>query len=155
MRCIFYFLLIICARAAGCRAVVASTPVSTYGVEAPAARAHGARFERYVLAFVWFQPLENCIAVPILGDALYRGATTTSPHFSSHASIPEGRLFLHSSSISFWVRVCKFLRSSGQRLIVCPEVPAKGSPQALSFDNFCPTSGGLCQNMSRHELEFT
>lgn len=33
---------------AGYRAVVASTPVSTYGVEAPAARAHGARFERYV-----------------------------------------------------------------------------------------------------------
>ena len=36
------------ARAAGYRAIVASAPVSTYGVEAPAARAHGARLERYV-----------------------------------------------------------------------------------------------------------
>ena len=43
MRCNFVFS--VCAPA-GYRAVVASTPVSTYGVEAPAARAHGARFER-------------------------------------------------------------------------------------------------------------
>jgi hypothetical protein len=48
-----------------------------------------------------------------------------------------------------------FLRSSSQRLKVTPEVPAKGSSQALSIDNFCPTSGGLRQNMSGHELEFT
>jgi len=33
--------------------------------------------------------------VPILGDALYGGA-------SACAGVPEGRLFLHSSSISFW-----------------------------------------------------
>ena len=46
-----FFLLFFGARVAGYRAGVASTPVSTYGVEAPAARAHGARFERYVLAF--------------------------------------------------------------------------------------------------------
>ena len=43
MRCIFFFL-----RAAGHRAVVASAPVSTYGVEAPAVCAHGTCFERYV-----------------------------------------------------------------------------------------------------------
>jgi hypothetical protein len=97
---------------AGYRVIVASTAVSTYGVEAPAARAHGARFERYVLGAL-VQPLETVqiipvprsLLVPILGDALYGGATTTSLHFSTYAGIiPEDRLFLHSSSISFWVR---------------------------------------------------
>lgn len=157
-----FFLFFSCgARVAGYRAGVASTPVSTYGVEAPAARAHGAHFERYVLAWRLLSATstDSFTAVPILGDALYGGATTPSPstHFSTYdAGIPEGRLFLHSSSISFWVRCpCPSILPSSQRLIVCPEVPAKGSSQALSFDNFCPTSGGLCQNMSGHELEFT
>lgn len=43
-------------------------------------------------------------SVPILGDALYE-SSTTSPLVSPRAGVPEGRLFLHSSSISFWVRV--------------------------------------------------
>lgn len=48
----------------------------------------------------------------ILGDALYGSATTSpSPLVSARASIPEGRLFLHSSSISFWVRAFCFLSS--------------------------------------------
>ena len=99
-------------RAAGYCAVVASTPVSTYGVKAPAARTHGARFERYVgvsvqpLETVRISPVPRPLLVPILGDALYGGALTASLHFSTYAGfIPENRLFLHSSSISFWVRV--------------------------------------------------
>ncbi|KAI0000362.1 pseudouridine synthase [Russula vinacea] len=39
--------------------------------------------------------MAHALGVPILGDALYGGATAC-------AGIPEGRLFLHSSSISFW-----------------------------------------------------
>ena len=97
--------------------------------------------------------MSRFLAVPILGDALYGGATTTSQHFPAYAGIPDGRLFLHSSSISFWVSAF-LLRPSSQRLIVYPEVSAKGSSQVLPFDNFCPTSGGLRQNMSGHELEF-
>lgn len=42
-------------RAAGCCAFIASMPISTYGVEAPTARAHGARFKRYVGVLI--QPL--------------------------------------------------------------------------------------------------
>lgn len=50
--------------------------------------------------------MPRSLVVPILGDDLYGGATTTRLHFSAYAGIiPEGRLFLHSSSISFWVRV--------------------------------------------------
>lgn len=48
------------------------------------------------LETVWITPC-LVLVVPILGDALYGGATAC-------AGIPEGRLFLHSSSISFWVR---------------------------------------------------
>src|SRR6266403_1255251 len=94
------------------------------------------------------------LTVPILGDALYGGATTNSAHVSAYANVPEGRLFLHSSSISFWVRT-HFFRSSSQRLIVRPEVSARGSSQAFSFGYFRPTSGGLRYDMSGHELEFT
>lgn len=43
--------------------------------------------------------MAHALKVPILGDALYGGATSTSRHFSG---IPDDRLFLHSSSISFW-----------------------------------------------------
>ncbi|KAF8502375.1 pseudouridine synthase [Russula emetica] len=46
--------------------------------------------------------MAHALKVPILGDALYGGATTTSQRSSAYAGIPEGRLFLHSSSISFW-----------------------------------------------------
>lgn len=46
-------------------------------------------------------------------------------------------------------------RSCSQRLTVCSEVSAKGSSQALSFDNFRSTSDRLRQRMSGHELEFT
>ena len=89
-------------RATGRRAVVAGAPISTYGIEAPAARAHGTGFGRCVgvgfdlLEAVWIAP-SLVLAVPILGDDLYGGATAC-------AGVPEGRLFLHSSSISFWVR---------------------------------------------------
>ena len=48
------------------------------------------------LEAVWIAPC-LVLAVPILGDALYGGATAC-------AGVPEGRLFLHASSISFWVR---------------------------------------------------
>jgi 23S rRNA-/tRNA-specific pseudouridylate synthase len=76
-------------------------------------RVHMAQALKGTLGVWWFEPLETVwiipvtrsFAVPILGDALYGGAaTTTSLHFSTYAGIPEGRLFLHSSSISFWVR---------------------------------------------------
>jgi hypothetical protein len=59
------------ARAAGYRAVVASTPVSTYGVEAPAARTHGARFERYVGAFGSNLLIDPCL-VPCSADSWRR-----------------------------------------------------------------------------------
>ncbi|KAF8482798.1 pseudouridine synthase [Russula ochroleuca] len=39
--------------------------------------------------------MAHALGVPILGDALYGGVT-------AYAGVPEGRLFLHSSSISFW-----------------------------------------------------
>ena len=42
-----FVILFYLVRAAGYRAVVASAPAPTDGVEAPAARAHGSRFERY------------------------------------------------------------------------------------------------------------
>ena len=48
MRCNQFFFGV---RAAEYRTVIACTPTSTYGVEAPTARAHGARFERYVGVF--------------------------------------------------------------------------------------------------------
>ena len=57
--------------------------------------------------------MPRSFAVPILGDALYGGgATTTSLHSSAYAGIPEGRLFLHSSSISFWARAFFYLSPS-------------------------------------------
>ncbi|KAI9507430.1 pseudouridine synthase [Russula earlei] len=45
--------------------------------------------------------MAHVLGVPVFGDALYGGATT-SPHDLALTSVPEGRLFLHSSSISFW-----------------------------------------------------
>jgi hypothetical protein len=96
------------ARATGRRAVVVSAPISTYGVEAPAARAHDTCFRRYVgvvlvrrLESVWIDSFP-VLPVPILGDALH-GGDTTRPRVLACADVPEGRLFLHSSSISFWV----------------------------------------------------
>ena len=42
-----------------------------------------------------------------------------------------------------------------RRLIVRPEISARGSSQAFSFDHFRPTSSRLCQIMSGHEPGFT
>lgn len=48
--------------ATGHRAVVSGAPVSTYGIETPAARAHGACFGRYVGC--WVRPLETVWIAP-------------------------------------------------------------------------------------------
>jgi hypothetical protein len=148
------------ARTAGYRAIVASTPISTYGVEAPAARAHGARFERYVGRSVY--GLVPCL-VPLQCRFLVTPCMEEAPRLQAHISrhtqafrkadffytLPQSPFgCVHFSSTYF-------LRPSSQRLIVSPEVSAKGSSQTLSIDNFCSTSGGLRQNMSGHELEFT
>ncbi|KAH9985998.1 pseudouridine synthase [Russula compacta] len=45
--------------------------------------------------------MAHALGVPILGDALYRSPTTGPPVFAL-TGVPEGRLFLHSSSISIW-----------------------------------------------------
>jgi hypothetical protein len=51
-------------------------------------------------------------AVPILGDSLYdhhSGAMPShQPVLASPIVLPDNRLFLHSSSISFWVKVFFF-----------------------------------------------
>jgi hypothetical protein len=92
----------------GRRTVVAGASASAYGVEAPVARAHGPRSWGYVRSS-FERPRKTKLdmpgpfAAPILGDALYGSATTNSP-VSARTCVPEGRLFLHSSSISFWVR---------------------------------------------------
>jgi len=68
--------------------------------------------------------MAHALKVPILGDALYGGgATTTSLHFSAYTGIPEGRLFLHSSSISFWRYRRKGLRKRF-RLTISAPLPA-------------------------------
>ncbi|KAF8265249.1 pseudouridine synthase [Lactarius quietus] len=45
--------------------------------------------------------MAHSLKVPILGDTLYGKAPVTKPILAS-LSVPENRLFLHSSSISFW-----------------------------------------------------
>jgi len=67
--------------------------------------------------------MAHALKVPILGDALYGGATTTSLHFSAYAGIPYDRIFLHSSSISFWRYRREGLRKRF-RLTVSAPLPA-------------------------------
>ncbi|KAH9961593.1 pseudouridine synthase [Russula dissimulans] len=45
--------------------------------------------------------MAHVLGVPILGDPLYE-STTSSPQVLERTGVPEGRLFLHASSISFW-----------------------------------------------------
>jgi hypothetical protein len=98
-------------------------------------------------------------AAHILGDALY-GSAATSPLVSARTSIPEDRLFLHSSSISFWVRVFGFyspffFAEGAERTVLPSEVSPRRASQTVSFDNFRPSSSGLHQNVPRFKLGFT
>jgi len=63
--------------------------------------------------------MARVLGAQILGDALY-GSATTSPPVSARASIPEGRLFLHSSSISFWRYRREGLRKRFRLMISAP-----------------------------------
>jgi len=93
----------------GRRVVVAGAPTSAYGGEAPAAGAHGTRSGGYVRVLSTLSNLHSVpFVAPILGDPLY-GSAASSPQVLARTTIPEGRLFLHASSISFWVRILFFL----------------------------------------------
>ena len=143
-------------RAVGYRAVVASTPASTYGVEAPAARAHGSRFERYV--GVWFNlyGLVPCL-VPCSADSWRRPVWWRHDYKPTFLGKPRhsGWPTFSTFFLNLLLGVCIFLASvSFDHSASLPEVSANGSSQALSFDNYCPTSGGLRQNMSGHAPEF-
>jgi len=45
--------------------------------------------------------MAHALGAPILGDPLY-GSAMSSPQVLARTTVPEGRLFLHASSISFW-----------------------------------------------------
>ena len=128
MRCNFFFLV----RAAGYCAVVASTPVSTYGVKAPAARTHGARFERYVGRSVY--GLVPCL-VPLQCRFLVTPCMEEAPrlqaHISRHTQAFRKADFFYTLPQSpfgcVYFLSTYFFRSSSQTLTVRPEVSAKGS----------------------------
>jgi len=112
-------------------------------------------------------PFSLCLLTArILGDALYGSATTSPLAVSARTSIPADRLFLHSSSISFWVRAFCFLTVSfffffgfqsrrADTAVPPPEISARRGSQTFSIDNFRPSPNGLCRNMPRFKLGFT
>ncbi|KAI0288528.1 pseudouridine synthase [Russula brevipes] len=59
-------------------------------------------------------------SMPVLGDALYGSAATRPPMSTTRTAIPEGRLFLHSSSISFWRYRREGLRKRFRLTITAP-----------------------------------
>jgi hypothetical protein len=70
-------------RATGRRAVVSGAPVSTYGIETPAARAHGACFGRYVGC--WVRPLEAEWIAPCASSLQCRFLATSCTEAQRHA----------------------------------------------------------------------